>query len=628
MGTNLQDLTQQYAQALKGYLSEETEMTLTGAYEFGRAALTDGLGVLEMTMIHQEALNALLTDATDPQEIWHTIQASSAFFKESISPFEMTFRGFQESNERLRKLVRVLKHRTEELASALQEKKIAQELLKAEEKYRFLIEGTQAVLFSTDLRGKITYVNGEGARMLGYTPDELISKFYLRFIHPEERERVHAFFRSRITEQRGNISIEFRYKGKHGREGWLNFFVNPVFEGMSMVGFTGVALETTDLKKAEASIIENERRFRALIENSSDGIILTDKQGTILFASASIRRLLGYERGELLSRNIFDLIHPDDLEQTKGQFDTLRQSYGSAMTVHYRLSHKDGSWHWMEGVGTNMLQDPSVRAVVINHRDITEQKRAEEEVRKLTEELERRVVERTAQLEAANKDLEAFSYSVSHDLRAPLRALDGFTNMLLVKYSPNLDDHGKHLLSVLRSSARKMGQLIDDLLAFSRLGRVEFEKIEIDMNLMVRSIMQEERRSEPEKPITLIVKDLPPTWGSSAMIRQVLTNLILNAIKFTRTQSQPFVEIGARQSADEIIYYVKDNGVGFDMRYVNKLFGVFQRLHTTEEFEGTGVGLAIVHRIITRHGGRVWAEAAINEGATFFFSLPQRGEQA
>ncbi|MBI3579299.1 MAG: GHKL domain-containing protein, partial [Ignavibacteriales bacterium] len=196
------------------------------------------------------------------------------------------------------------------------------------------------------------------------------------------------------------------------------------------------------------------------------------------------------------------------------------------------------------------------------------------------------------------------------------------------KYSPNLDDHGKHLLSVLRASARKMGQLVDDLLAFSRLGRIEFDKIEIDMNRMVRSILQEERRPEPEKPFALIVKNLPPSWGSSAMIRQVLTNLISNAVKFSRTRPEPFVEIGARQSADETIYYVKDNGVGFDMRYADKLFGVFQRLHTTEEFEGTGVGLAIVHRIITRHGGRVWAEAALNEGATFFFSLPQRGEQA
>lgn len=226
------------------------------------------------------------------------------------------------------------------------------------------------------------------------------------------------------------------------------------------------------------------------------------------------------------------------------------------------------------------------------------------------------------ELEHANKELEAFSYSVSHDLRAPLRAIDGFSGILLEDYSDKLDAEGRRLLDVIRSNTQRMGQLIDDLLAFSRLSRQEFAKSPIDMAQLVQSVVAEMRRVEPNRSVAITMHPLAPSYGDSAMLRQVFANLISNALKFSQHQPQASVEIGCYGENQECVYYVKDNGVGFDMQYVDKLFGVFQRLHSADAFEGTGVGLAIVQRVILRHGGRVWAQGNVNAGATFSFTLP------
>jgi signal transduction histidine kinase len=252
---------------------------------------------------------------------------------------------------------------------------------------------------------------------------------------------------------------------------------------------------------------------------------------------------------------------------------------------------------------------------------VIKERRVNGDVRKLNLELERQVKERSAQLEAANKELEAFSYSVSHDLRAPLRAIEGFAGILGEDYASQLEPEAQRYLDVIVSSAGKMNRLIDDLLAFSRLSRVDMELRSLDMNVLAKSVVSDLRKKESERPMEIIVQPLPEAEGDAALIRKVWLNLVSNAFKFTRKKSEARIEIGGYAEPETNVYYVRDNGTGFDMQYAPKLFGIFQRLHRVEEFEGSGVGLAICQRILHRHGGRIWTEAKPEEGATFYFTL-------
>ncbi len=288
-------------------------------------------------------------------------------------------------------------------------------------------------------------------------------------------------------------------------------------------------------------------------------------------------------------------------------------------TIEYenRFRCKDGSYRWIEWNSTPFVNGLSNVA----GRDITERYAAQEEIRALNADLEQRVTERTAQLMAVNKELEAFSYSVSHDLRAPLRALDGFSHALLEDYGDLLPDEGRYFLNRIRLGTQRMGQLIDDLLNLSRLTRDEMHLETVDLSRIARSLIKDLRESEPERDVEVVIAPDMMAQGDARLFRAALYNLFANAWKFTGKQAAARIEFGVTESDGLPVFFVRDNGVGFDMAYADKLFGAFQRLHTQAEFEGTGVGLATVQRVIHRHGGKVWAESELGAGATFYFTV-------
>lgn len=350
--------------------------------------------------------------------------------------------------------------------------------------------------------------------------------------------------------------------------------------------------------------------YALLINNSADLIcIINSKTFQIEEVNDAVEALLGYTKQEMKGSLLTDYLSDPGKDRVRElakecppefSFEALMYTRNNdPRYFSWNVVHKHTSWF-------------------ANGRDITRQKRTDFEIKQLNNNLERNI----AQLQLTNKELEAFSYSVSHDLRAPLRSINGYAQMIQEDHAHTFNDDAKRMLNVIRNNAKKMGTLIDDLLAFSRMGRKEITRVSIDFNKLVEPIVAEAKQNHNDKA-KITLHPLPATQGDPALLSQVYINLISNAVKYSAKKDNAEVEIGAEEKDDEIVYYVKDNGAGFDMQYAHKLFGVFQRLHSNEEFEGTGVGLAIVQRIIVKHGGKVWAEGKLNEGATFYFSLPK-----
>jgi PAS domain S-box-containing protein len=359
-----------------------------------------------------------------------------------------------------------------------------------------------------------------------------------------------------------------------------------------------------------------------VVRDSNDAITIQDFEGRITAWNRGAELMYGYSEAEALAMNIERLTAPGKVDEQK---DSVRRLVaGEAITsLETQRVTKDGRILdvWMT---VTKLVDKAGTPIGLasTERDITARKRAEEEVQKLNADLEQRVVERTAQLGDANKELESFSYSVSHDLRAPLRHVQGYVDMLGREAGSQLSERGRRYMKTIEDASREMGVLIDDLLAFSRMGRADMTETMVNLDSLVQDTLRDLEPTTRERNIVWTIPPLPAVQADPAMLKLALTNLLGNAVKFTRLRNPAEIEVGCDgMEGDRVIVFVRDNGVGFDPQYTHKLFGVFQRLHRAEEFEGTGIGLANVRRTIARQGGRVWAEGALDRGATFYFTL-------
>jgi PAS domain S-box-containing protein len=380
------------------------------------------------------------------------------------------------------------------------------------------------------------------------------------------------------------------------------------------------------IQSQNLALNESSTRMVAVMNSAMTAVIIMDVNGFITEWNAHAEKIFGWSRAEALGRELAELVVPDRYREShrKGLQHFLNTGEGPVLNKLVEISavRRDGSEFPVE-LTVSPLKTANVTAFCGFITDITQRRLAEEEIRSLNQQLEQKVEARTNELQMANKELEAFSYSVSHDLRAPLRSINGYMNIFAEDYTSQLDDEAKRLMTIIINNAKRMGQLIDDLLAFSKLGRKELTKSNVSMRDMAMGIYEELRKMDEPRKVELSMHDIPDVKADSVTIKQVWVNLISNALKYSKNTDHATIEIGSEEKNGMITYYVKDNGAGFDMQYYDKLFGVFQRLHTSKEFEGTGVGLAIVQRIVSRHGGRVWATAAPNQGATFFFSLPR-----
>jgi PAS domain S-box-containing protein len=404
-----------------------------------------------------------------------------------------------------------------------------------------------------------------------------------------------------------------------GNIDWIRWEIHPWFEKSGKIGGIVIFSEViTERIQAEEELRKSENRFRITLENMLEGCQIMDFNWRYIFLNHSAEIHNRIPREKMLGKTYTE-VWPG-IEKTH-VYAEIRKCLEERTSIHMEneFTYPDGLVGWFE-----LSIQPVPEGVFILSIDITNRKRAEQKLMEANEELELRVAERTKQFEAANKELEAFSYSVSHDLRAPLRAMSGFAKILRDTYSSSLNEEGIKMLEIITGNAKKMGNLIDDLLAFSRLGKQETYFTLVNMHDLAESVYNDLATEKEKAGITFILHDIPLAFGDISMIKQVWVNLIGNAMKFSALKKERIIEIDGRGNGPENIYSVKDNGAGFNMKYANKMFGVFQRLHSVNQFEGTGVGLAIVQRIIVRLNGRIWAEGVENEGATFHFTLPAK----
>ena len=477
-----------------------------------------------------------------------------------------------------------------------------------------------------DNRGRVTFLNPAAARLCGWTAQELLGQpvqVLVQSPHPNGPPASGAALPNTATlpDQLAHALAEGVFWRKDGTSFPVEYIRSPIWQSGAMIGAVVTFRDISDRKRAEATLRLSEERFAKAFRASPAALTITRlTDGCFLDVNESFLSLFGYRRDEVIGQRSLALnmyANPDE------RAELVRRLREQGSVRNYEMTTQTKSSELRRVLfSTELFELDGEACILATIVDITDRQRAEEQVRKLNAELETRVVERTAALEATNKELEAFSYSVSHDLRAPLRRIDGFSLALLEDYGATLDAQGQDLLQRVRTAAQHMGDMIDGLLNLSHLTRGQLRSEPVDLSFLAQTLVAELRQSEPTRQVEIDIAEGLRTSGDVRLLRVVLENLLGNAWKFTAKCSQPKIEVGILPEAqDKPVYFVRDNGAGFNMAYADRLFGAFQRLHVTSEFAGTGIGLATVQRIIHRHDGRIWAESAEGQGATFYFTL-------
>jgi len=494
-------------------------------------------------------------------------------------------------------------------------------LREAEQKYRGIFENAVEGIYQSTPDGKLLSANPAMAAIHGYaSPGEFIADMRdianQLYVDPNRREEF-----KRLMEERGEVTgFENHVRRKDGRLIWISANVWAVRDASGKIlRYEGTVEDVTERRLADERVLRAKEEWERTFDAVPDLICILDAKHAFVRVNRAMAEKLGVTPEQAVGLTCYECVHglqspPDFCPHAK----LMKDQREHTEEVHEERLGGDFL------VTCTPLHDKDGQLIGSVHvaRDITARKRAEETIQELNRTLEQRVHDCTAQLEASNKELESFCYSISHDLRAPLRAINGFGAILGEDHGSCLNEEGRRTLGVIRAEAERMGQLVDDLLAFSRIGRQAMQMTSVDMGALAQHAFDECAAAASGRDIRFKLHPLPPAQGDPALLPQVWVNLISNAVKYTRPKPVAEIEVTGRVEGGELVYCVKDNGVGFDTQYAEKLFGVFQRLHNETDFEGTGVGLALVQRIVLRHGGRVWAESTLNEGATFYFALP------
>ncbi len=501
-----------------------------------------------------------------------------------------------------------------------------------DDRYKLLVESVKDyAIFMLDPQGQVLTWNAGAQRLKGYNANEIIGRHFSAFYPPDDLATGKPARELLIASQTGRYEEEGWRIRKDGTRFWANVVITALRDALGvLVGFGKVTRDLTERKHAEEELRLSEERFRLMVGSVTDyAILFLDAQGRIASWNAGAQRIKGWRPEEAIGQH-FRMFYT---EEAVASGHPERELEVAARDGRYEEEgwrvRKDGSRFWANVVITTMrAPHGALLGFVKVTRDITERREAQLALEHAAADLEKRVNDRTQELEdvnrkleATNHELESFGYSVSHDLRAPLRALDGFSKLVLMSAADKLDDTERDHLARVRAAAQRMSQLIDDMLSLSQLSRATMKPTEVDLTAIAREIVADLRRSSPERHVDVTIQEGMSAHGDHRLLRIALENLLGNAWKFTRKRPDATVEVGAVERDGRRVWHVRDNGAGFDPTYASKLFIPFQRLHSTSDFEGTGVGLATVQRIVRRHGGDIWFDSAPDRGATFFFTL-------